>query len=94
MKSSVVKRSIVIGGHKTSVSLEDPFWDELKKIAHARSVTLSELVANIDGGRKQSNLSSAIRQFVLEHFQNAKKRVDEMDTQHVAISDYATTGAE
>jgi predicted DNA-binding ribbon-helix-helix protein len=52
------------------------------------------LVANIDGGRKQSNLSSAIRQFVLEHFQNAKKRVDEMDTQHVAISDYATTGAE
>jgi predicted DNA-binding ribbon-helix-helix protein len=94
MKSSVIKRSIVIGGHKTSVSLEDPFWDELKKIAHARRVTLSELVANIDGGRKQSNLSSAIRQFVLEHFQNAKKRVDEMDTQHVAISDYATTGAE
>jgi predicted DNA-binding ribbon-helix-helix protein len=94
MKSSVVKRSIVIGGHKTSVSLEDPFWDELKKIAHARQVTLSELVANIDGGRKQSNLSSTIRQFVLEHFQNAKKRVDEMDTQHVAISDYATSGAE
>jgi len=94
MKSSVVKRSIVIGGHKTSVSLEDPFWDELKKIAHARSVTLSELVANIDGGRKQSNLSSAIRQFVLEYFQNAKKRDDGMDTQHVAISGYATSGAE
>ena len=93
MKSSVVKRSIVIGGHKTSVSLEDPFWDDLKKIAHARRVTLSELVANIDGGRKQSNLSSAIRQFVLEHFQNAKKRVDEMDTQHV-VSDYATSGVE
>jgi predicted DNA-binding ribbon-helix-helix protein len=94
MKSSVVKRSIVIGGHKTSVSLEDPFWDELKNIAHARRVTLSELVANIDGGRKQSNLSSAIRQFVLEHFQNGKKRVDETDTLHVAISDYATSGAE
>jgi predicted DNA-binding ribbon-helix-helix protein len=94
MKSSVVKRSIVIGGHKTSVSLEDPFWDELKKIAHTRQVTLSELVANIDGGRKQSNLSSAIRQFVLEHFQNAKKRVDEMDTQHVTTSDYATSGVE
>jgi len=94
MKSSVVKRSIVIGGHKTSVSLEDPFWDELKKIAHARMVTLSELVANIDGGRKQSNLSSAIRQFVLEYFQNPKKRADEMDTKRIAISDYATSGAE
>jgi predicted DNA-binding ribbon-helix-helix protein len=44
----------------------------------ARRVTLSELVANIGGGRKQSNLSSAIRQFVLEYFQNAKKRVDEI----------------
>ena len=79
---------------RPSVSLEDPFWDELKKIAHARRVTLSELVANIDGGRKQSNLSSAICQFVLEHFQNAKKRVDEMNTPHVAISDYATSGVE
>ena len=68
MKSPVVKRSIVVAGHKTSVSLEDPFWDELKKIAHARRVTLSELVANIDGGRKQSNLSSAIRLFVLDYF--------------------------
>jgi predicted DNA-binding ribbon-helix-helix protein len=43
MKSSVIKRSIVIDGHKTSVSLEDAFWDDPKKIAHARQVTLSEL---------------------------------------------------
>jgi predicted DNA-binding ribbon-helix-helix protein len=49
MKSSVIKRSIVIDGHKTSVSLEDPFWNDLKRIAHAQSVTLSELVARIDG---------------------------------------------
>ena len=62
------------------VSLEDAFWDELKNIAHAQRVTLSELVAKIDGRRKQSNLSSAIRQFVLEHFQNEKKRVDETDS--------------
>jgi predicted DNA-binding ribbon-helix-helix protein len=41
MKSSVIKRSIVIDGHKTSVSLEDAFWDDLKKIAHARQVTLA-----------------------------------------------------
>ena len=44
MKSSVVKRSIVINGHKTSVSLEDAFWTDLKTIAHAQQVTLSELV--------------------------------------------------
>jgi predicted DNA-binding ribbon-helix-helix protein len=70
MKSSVVKRSIVIDGHKTSVSLEDPFWTDLKKIAHTQQVTLSELVTKIDGTREQSNLSSAIRLFVLQHFRN------------------------
>jgi predicted DNA-binding ribbon-helix-helix protein len=68
MKSSVVKRYIVIDGHKTSVSLEDPFWADLKKVAHTRQVTLSELVTKIDGTREQSNLSSAIRLFVLHHF--------------------------
>jgi predicted DNA-binding ribbon-helix-helix protein len=79
MKSSVVKRSIAIVGHKTSVSLEDPFWDHLKSIARAQRVTLSELVAGINRTRKQSNLSSAIRLFVLEHFQNEHKRVDAME---------------
>jgi predicted DNA-binding ribbon-helix-helix protein len=68
MKSPVVKRSIVIGGHKTSVSLEDAFWQGLKQIAVARNVTLSELVASIDGDRRQGNLSSAIRLFVLDHY--------------------------
>jgi predicted DNA-binding ribbon-helix-helix protein len=68
MKSPVVKRSIVIAGHKTSVSLEDAFWKGLKEIAAARSMTLSDLVASIDGGRHHGNLSSAIRLFVLEHY--------------------------
>jgi predicted DNA-binding ribbon-helix-helix protein len=68
MKSSVVKRSIVIDGHKTSVSLEDAFWDHLKEIAHVQRVTLSKLVAKIDKTRQHNNLSSAIRLFVLEHF--------------------------
>jgi len=72
MKSSVVKRSIVIGGHKTSVSLEDAFWSDLKDIATSQSVTLSELVGAIDARRQQNNLSSAIRLFVLEHFQKTK----------------------
>jgi predicted DNA-binding ribbon-helix-helix protein len=86
MKSSVIKRSIVIGGHKTSVSLEDAFWNDLKGIAHAKRVTLSEMVAEIDGARKESNLSSAIRLFVLGHFQNESRRVDVTDSQRVSAS--------
>ena len=66
MKSLVVKRSIVIGRHKTSVSLEDAFWSALKEIAEQRQVTLSELVGSIDAARKHGNLSSAIRLFVLD----------------------------
>ena len=68
MKSPVVKRSIVIAGHKTSVSLEDAFWKGLKEIATSREVTLSDLVASIDTDRRQGNLSSAIRLFVLDHY--------------------------
>jgi predicted DNA-binding ribbon-helix-helix protein len=68
MKSPVVKRSIVITGHKTSVSLEDAFWTGLKDIAASRNITLSELVASIDADRRQGNLSSAIRLFVLDHY--------------------------
>jgi predicted DNA-binding ribbon-helix-helix protein len=70
MKSSVVKRSIVIGGHKTSVSLEEPFWTALKEIAVQRGATLSQLVKDIDVAREHSNLSSAIRLFVLAAYQN------------------------
>jgi predicted DNA-binding ribbon-helix-helix protein len=66
-KSAVVKRSVVICGHKTSVSLEDAFWGRLKKIADEQSETLSKLVAAIDETRQNGNLSSAIRVFVLEH---------------------------
>ena len=68
MKSAVVKRSIVVAGHKTSVSLEDAFWSGLKDIAIGRDMTLSELVATIDTERQHGNLSSAIRLFVLEHY--------------------------
>jgi predicted DNA-binding ribbon-helix-helix protein len=68
MKSPVVKRSIVIAGHKTSVSLEDAFWQGLKQIAGDRGLTLSDLVAAIDTERRQGNLSSAIRLFVLDYY--------------------------
>ncbi len=65
MKSQVVKRSIVIAGHKTSVSLEDAFWNGLKEIAASRDMALSDLVAAIDSARHHGNLSSAIRLYVL-----------------------------
>ena len=68
MKSLVAKRSIVIAGHKTSVSLEEPFWLGLKNIAHGEETTLSHLVGTIDVSRKQGNLSSALRLFLLERF--------------------------
>jgi len=70
MKSTVVKRSIVVGGHKTSVSLEEPFWTSMKEISQQLRVTLSELVSEIDTNRQQSNLSSAIRLFVLDNFKS------------------------
>jgi predicted DNA-binding ribbon-helix-helix protein len=68
MKSPVVKRSIVIAGHKTSVSLEDAFWKGLKEIASGRDMTLSDLVAAIDSERQHGNLSSAIRLYVLDFY--------------------------
>jgi predicted DNA-binding ribbon-helix-helix protein len=72
--SAVIKRSIKIDGRKTAVSLEDDFWAGLKEIAQFKRVTLSELVTSIAATRKRSNLSSAIRIFVLEHFQHKVKR--------------------
>ena len=73
MKSSVVKRSIIIDGHKTSVSLEDAFWNGLKEIALAQGATLSEMIAGIDTTRQQGNLSSAIRLFVLDQVRNGTR---------------------
>ena len=67
MKSPIVKRSVVLAGHKTSVSLEDAFWRG--RIAATRRVRLSDLVGSIDTERQHGNLSSAIRLFVLSHYQ-------------------------
>jgi predicted DNA-binding ribbon-helix-helix protein len=68
MKSLVVKRSIVLAGQNTSVSLEEPFWQSLKDIATSRGTTLSDLIGSIDRKRKHDNLSSALRLFVLNHY--------------------------
>jgi predicted DNA-binding ribbon-helix-helix protein len=85
MKSPVVKRSIVIAGHKTSVSLEDAFWKGFKEIAGERDKSLSELVALIDSDRQHGNLSSGIRLFVLDHFRGQIDGEDQgKHSQHVA----------
>jgi predicted DNA-binding ribbon-helix-helix protein len=70
MKSPVLKRSIVVGGHKTSVSLEDEFWQALKQIAAQRDLTLGSLVAAINADERQGNLSSTIRLFVLDYYRS------------------------
>ena len=83
-KSLNAKRSVVIGRHKTSVSLEDAFWKAFNEIAASRNMTLSDLLARIDTGRHYGGLSSAIRLFVLAHYRaqvdarkSAERPVDE-----------------
>jgi len=66
LKPLVAKRSVIIGGQKTSVSLEDPFWSGLKEIAYFQRATVSQVVEEIDRARQHNNLSSAIRLFVLD----------------------------
>ena len=82
MKSLVVKRSIVVAGHKTSVSLEDAFWSGIKEIASGRNITLSDLVTAVESERRQGNLSSVIRLFVLDFYRN--QLADVRDGRHDA----------
>ncbi len=65
-RSALIKRSLTISGHRTSISLEDAFWLQMKALAKRREISLSALVAEIDAARGAANLSSAIRVFVLE----------------------------
>jgi predicted DNA-binding ribbon-helix-helix protein len=66
----VLKHSVKVAGHDTSVTLEDAFWDGLKEIATARDTSVSELITAINSKRQKSNLSSAIRVFVLDFYRN------------------------
>jgi predicted DNA-binding ribbon-helix-helix protein len=86
-RSSVSKRSINIAGHKTSVSLEDAFWNCLKEIASERGMPLNDLVATIDADRNHANLSSAIRLFVLGVYR------DQLAGRHQETSKSATNEA-
>lgn len=71
MMARQVKHSLTIAGHRTSISLETPFWDALNEIAAARGQSLSALVAEIDNARISGGLSSAVRVYVLDHFRRA-----------------------
>ncbi len=64
------KRSFSIKGHRTSLSLEEPFWAALREIAEERNLSLAALVAEIDETRSQAGLSTGVRLFVLDHFRN------------------------
>jgi predicted DNA-binding ribbon-helix-helix protein len=65
LKAGVIKRSIMIAGHRTSVSLEQAFWDQLKRLAARDSISLAQLIVAIDQERGRQNLSSAIRVHIL-----------------------------
>jgi predicted DNA-binding ribbon-helix-helix protein len=84
-KSAVTKRSVVIGGHKTSVSLEEPFWTEVRAIATAEQITVSSLLRRIARERTNANLSSPIRVYVLEH---VRDRANGLHAKHEALPAY------
>ncbi len=70
---TIRKRSVMINGHKTSVSLEDQFWDSIKEIAAEREQRLTELINFIAEGRDRANLSSALRIFALNHYKQTRR---------------------
>jgi len=82
MKSAITKRSVVIGGHKTSVSLEEPFWNAVREIAGTQQITVSSLLRQIDLERRSSNLSSAIRVYVLENVRSQAATVQQHNGAH------------
>jgi predicted DNA-binding ribbon-helix-helix protein len=87
MKSHIMKRSIVLEGHRTSVSLEDAFWDALKDIAKWKRKTVTELVSSINLDRQHANLSSALRLFVLNYYQTPSAQLNGTSrADHAAIA--------
>jgi predicted DNA-binding ribbon-helix-helix protein len=87
----------VVSGHKTSISLEDPFWKSLKEIAGLKHLTLSALLAAIDSERHEGNLSSAIRLFILRHYREQLETKERIDTAlglvNSSTQNYATLGS-
>jgi predicted DNA-binding ribbon-helix-helix protein len=78
-ESAIFKRSVRVAGRKTSISLEEAFWNDLKQIAAVRNVSLTEMIGAIDAERQQGNLSSAIRIFVLEFYRNEISKFEQVE---------------
>jgi predicted DNA-binding ribbon-helix-helix protein len=76
MKSPVVKRSVALAKHKTSISLEEEFWEALKQIAGLLGMNVQDLVTQIDKDRNQGNLSSAVRLFVLAYYKDRQPPIN------------------
>ena len=72
MKSLIRKHAIVINGRKTSISIEDAFWEPLKEVATARGTSVAKVISMIDSHHQNTNLSSAIRVTVLEFYRDRK----------------------
>jgi predicted DNA-binding ribbon-helix-helix protein len=86
MKSPVIKRSVVIAGHQSSVSVEADFWNCLRDITKQRHETLSQLIASIDADRQHANLSSAIRLYVLAYYRDQYEAGDPSIRQSPSVS--------
>jgi predicted DNA-binding ribbon-helix-helix protein len=71
MPHTIRKRSVVIAGHATSVTLEEAFWQELRLLARRRGLSLNGLIAGVDTGRR-GNLSSALRLLVLDSYKKGE----------------------
>lgn len=84
MSAGIVKRSVAIAGHRTSVSLEEPFWEVLREIAGRSGISVQALIGRIDAERGGQNLSSAIRVFVLGAVREAATRLDEAGSEEPA----------
>lgn len=85
MRSSIIRRrSVVIVGHKTSICLEDSFWNSLKEIAAGRGTTVHALISQIDGERESGNLSSTLRLFVLDYYRSRSRNGDQQAQREVA----------
>jgi predicted DNA-binding ribbon-helix-helix protein len=77
MGFAVVKRSVSIAGHRTSISLEEPFWEGLREIAEREKRSVQSLIGRIDAERGEQNLSSAIRVFVLNDLRSQLEAADQ-----------------
>ncbi len=80
MGDGILKRSVSIAGHRTSVSLEEPFWEVLREIADQDALSVQALIGRIDAERGEQNLSSAIRVFVLTRLREAASRPDSLES--------------